>query len=361
LGTWLSDANRWWKHVRQWLSVDRAVLATAGDQGVPIAGVLAVRGIPGASLQRWLEQGGQDAMLQSAGEHGQASTKAGSRGGLPWDAGSTLWVTLPTAHQGLKGSLTNRWALGLARKSQPFDEAALHTAGLLLRELVATFESPSRRNGHNGEPGLARAVLDENGQLLAGDLGAAAALLQDPDLLIQRWDAGQQVVSQRWRKPKEGHGHDLVLDLGDGRGPVWLRLGWRKPASGLTAARVLECRPVDEHAMPAAGLVDDPRIAEVIGQLSDHVSNPPRLNELAERVKASPFHFLRRFQQQAGLTPKQFTLRAQIMRSRWLLRATDLSIGQIGELGGFGSHGHFTATFTRMTGQSPSDYRERFR
>ncbi len=365
LGTWLVDAGRWWESVRAALGpgvvVERGVLAVADDRGVPTSGVLAGRGLSGSALQRWMQSGGREAMLDSAGAHGECTGKIKSRGAFPWGGSSyAAWATLPTAHAGRAGTVTTRWVLGVARKDKPFSEPQSRRVALLLRELAGTFESPCRRNGVGGDAGLCRAVLSDTGGVLVSDLGTASVLVSDADAVSRWWSSAEPVVRQRWKRVKDERGYDVAIDGGGESGGVWLRIGWRKGAAGLPSARVLECRPRGALEMPVIGVVSDARVAEALGQLCDRVRRPPTLVELAEHAGMSPFHFLRVFQEQAGVTPKQFALRAQLMRACWLLRATGWSVGEVGEYAGFGSHGHFTATFSRLIGQSPSDYRERF-
>ena len=44
--------------------------------------------------------------------------------------------------------------------------------------------------------------------------------------------------------------------------------------------------------------------------------------------------------------------------AKWMLRALRIPIGSIAEMTGFSSHGHFTSTFHRLIGVSPTEYRE---
>ncbi|HEY8312527.1 MAG TPA: methylated-DNA--[protein]-cysteine S-methyltransferase [Candidatus Baltobacteraceae bacterium] len=51
---------------------------------------------------------------------------------------------------------------------------------------------------------------------------------------------------------------------------------------------------------------DYERIAEAIDYLSRHAAEQPLLEEVAESIGVSPFHFQRTFRRWAGITPKQF-------------------------------------------------------
>src|SRR5690606_25740731 len=120
----------------------------------------------------------------------------------------------------------------------------------------------------------------------------------------------------------------------------------------------LELRPLEEGDIPPVGVVEDPRVAAAIAFLTDRFASAPTLTEVAEAVQTSPFHFHRLFVRHVGLSPKHYLLRMQLMMAKWMLRATRKAIGDIATATGFASHGHFTATFHRIVGVSPSTYRE---
>ena len=48
------------------------------------------------------------------------------------------------------------------------------------------------------------------------------------------------------------------------------------------------------------------RIAKAIQFLQQNFKAQPNLNEVAEKVHLSPFHFQRMFKKWAGVTPKKF-------------------------------------------------------
>src|SRR5690606_30298086 len=100
------------------------------------------------------------------------------------------------------------------------------------------------------------------------------------------------------------------------------------------------------------GVVPDLRIARALGYIHDHFAESPSLNDVANAVHISPFHFHRLFSKVVGVTPKQYVLQKQIQVARWLLRSRNMPISRIAEETGFASHGHFTSTFRRFVGAS---------
>nr|WP_289623684.1 helix-turn-helix domain-containing protein [Paracidovorax valerianellae] len=68
----------------------------------------------------------------------------------------------------------------------------------------------------------------------------------------------------------------------------------------------------------------------------------------------------RRFQEQLGMSPAQWLVRARVRRGQELLESTSLSIEQIVSKVGLGSSANFRAQFVRQVGVSPSEYRRSF-
>ena len=48
------------------------------------------------------------------------------------------------------------------------------------------------------------------------------------------------------------------------------------------------------------------RIAEAIAYISENFKEQPNLDDVAEKVNLSPFHFQRMFTEWVGTTPKKF-------------------------------------------------------
>jgi AraC family transcriptional regulator len=86
----------------------------------------------------------------------------------------------------------------------------------------------------------------------------------------------------------------------------------------------------------------------------------PSLGHLADGLSCSPFHLSRIFHQTAGMSLRRYVgrLRANIAADRLAGGAPDLT-----ELAldlGFADHSHFTNTFRRQWGLTPSRFRDRF-
>lgn len=85
------------------------------------------------------------------------------------------------------------------------------------------------------------------------------------------------------------------------------------------------------------------------------------VSRLARVSGVSEAHFARSFKAAFGLPPHRYLLTRRIERATELLRDTDLSISEIAFRTGWRSLGTFGRTFRDITGESPTDLRDRVR
>jgi len=83
----------------------------------------------------------------------------------------------------------------------------------------------------------------------------------------------------------------------------------------------------------------------------------PTLNEIAEQVSLSPFHFHRRFTELFGITPKHFLLECQIHSAKTHMCAGEKNLVEIANSCGFAHQSHFTSRFKQATGLTPTGWR----
>jgi len=88
-----------------------------------------------------------------------------------------------------------------------------------------------------------------------------------------------------------------------------------------------------------------------------HLTEDISLNGLAGLVRLSPYHFLRSFKRTFGEPPHRYWTGRRIERAKTLLANPRTSITEIAFDVGFSATSAFSATFRRITGQTPTDYR----
>lgn len=80
---------------------------------------------------------------------------------------------------------------------------------------------------------------------------------------------------------------------------------------------------------------------------------------LARTALMSPAHFSRRFRAAYSETPYSYLMTRRIERAQALLRRGDMSVTEACFEVGCTSLGSFSAKFTEVVGETPSDYRAR--
>jgi AraC family transcriptional regulator len=99
------------------------------------------------------------------------------------------------------------------------------------------------------------------------------------------------------------------------------------------------------------------RLRRVTQHIQENLQRELRLAELSALVHMSPYHFARLFKRSTGVPPHKFLVRRRIDEARALLAARTVPITEISRLVGFRTPSHFTTTFRRITGMTPSAYR----
>ncbi|MFG0329983.1 MAG: helix-turn-helix transcriptional regulator [Phycisphaerales bacterium] len=346
---WQESPKETLKAVQERIDCDAVLVGIVSAQRPRPDELLVAHGFSkGDAVEKWITSGfRKDALVKAAMKQGVASGTANqSSWGQAGLAGSTC-----LAYQMIPESLAERrwWLVIVARKGAAFDQEELDALNVLLRRWKSHYNRPRERD-------MARLIIGHDDRLIHSDPNGQE-LLRDcnvniPEMMIDL----RETVEQRWPKLKDNELHDVALELAEE--PWWIRFRRQRAVDSDTGAYwYVEVRPLEDDELTPVGLVPDDRIAEALAYIHDHYNQSPSLNEVSSAVHISPFHFHRLFSKQAGTTPKQYVLQKQIQMAKWMLRAQRMPISQIAAETGFASHGHFTSTFRRFIGVSPSQYR----
>ncbi|HYD79398.1 MAG TPA: transcriptional regulator FtrA [Paucimonas sp.] len=90
------------------------------------------------------------------------------------------------------------------------------------------------------------------------------------------------------------------------------------------------------------------------------LDQPLSVRDLAAHAAMSERHFLRRFSELTGLTPRAWLQQARIGRARELIESSGMSIDRVAEQCGFSSVEAFRVAFRKEVGIAPGSYRARF-
>jgi AraC family transcriptional regulator len=91
--------------------------------------------------------------------------------------------------------------------------------------------------------------------------------------------------------------------------------------------------------------------------MEEHLAENITLEEMADLVQLSPYHFLRSFKQSFGEPPHRYWTRRRIERAKALLADPRAPITEIAFDVGYGGTSAFSASFRRLTGLTPTEYR----
>jgi AraC family transcriptional regulator, regulatory protein of adaptative response / methylated-DNA-[protein]-cysteine methyltransferase len=103
--------------------------------------------------------------------------------------------------------------------------------------------------------------------------------------------------------------------------------------------------------------LDYKRIAEAIGFIRDNFKTQPGLEEIAEKIHLSPFHFQRMFQSWAGVSPKQFLQYLTVEHAKGILKATGATLFDTALETGLSGTGRLHDLFLKIEGMTPGEYK----
>jgi AraC-like DNA-binding protein len=113
----------------------------------------------------------------------------------------------------------------------------------------------------------------------------------------------------------------------------------------------------DVQKFTAAPTLDNARLARVVDYIEAHFSAPLLTTDLASIAAMSPVHFNRSFKAATGYAPHHYVTLRRIEHSRRMLQSKALAVTQIAYLCGFASPSHFSTTFSKIVGRSPTEFR----
>ncbi|HLO82176.1 MAG TPA: methylated-DNA--[protein]-cysteine S-methyltransferase [Chitinophagaceae bacterium] len=99
------------------------------------------------------------------------------------------------------------------------------------------------------------------------------------------------------------------------------------------------------------------RIAEAIDYIREHFREQPSLDELAEKVHLSPYHFQRMFTDWAGVSPKKFLQYISIEHAKSVLKNEQATVFDAALETGLSGTGRLHDLFINIEGMTPGEYK----
>lgn len=99
------------------------------------------------------------------------------------------------------------------------------------------------------------------------------------------------------------------------------------------------------------------RIATAIEYIQIHFKDQPDLDEVAEKVHLSPFHFQRLFTDWAGVSPKKFLQYSSIQYAKNILKDTQATLFDAAFETGLSGTGRLHDLFIKIEGMTPGEFK----
>lgn len=107
--------------------------------------------------------------------------------------------------------------------------------------------------------------------------------------------------------------------------------------------------------LPSSGLTRN-QARRVLDYIESNLSGDLTLSELAGIAELSLHHFARMFKRTIGVAPYRYVVERRIERAKMMLRTASASLVDISLSVGFYSQSHFTSTFGRIVGATPTEF-----
>ena len=95
------------------------------------------------------------------------------------------------------------------------------------------------------------------------------------------------------------------------------------------------------------------RIADAIDYIRQNFKHQPNLDEVAEKIHLSPFHFQRLFTEWAGVSPKQFLQYLNVEYAKSILREQQATLFDAAYETGLSGTGRLHDMFIKIEGMTP--------
>lgn len=100
-------------------------------------------------------------------------------------------------------------------------------------------------------------------------------------------------------------------------------------------------------------------VQKVKRYVQEHITDMPSRDEIANLVYLNPDYLTRLFKKETGMTFIEYSQYLRIEYAKELLTKTDISISKVATKIGYSNFSHFSRAFKKITGISPSDYKNR--
>jgi len=114
---------------------------------------------------------------------------------------------------------------------------------------------------------------------------------------------------------------------------------------------------VEKVSMNSQQDINFSRITEAIEYLTQNFKEQPNLDEVAQKVHLSPFHFQRLFTQWAGVSPKRFLQFLTVEYAKNIIKEKQASLADTAFETGLSGTGRLHDLFIKIEGMTPGEFK----
>lgn len=104
---------------------------------------------------------------------------------------------------------------------------------------------------------------------------------------------------------------------------------------------------------------DMERLGKIRRYIEEHMQEPITVGEIARHIHLHPNYFIKYFKKHFSVSPLKYVNQLKMGQAKLLLQTTALSVKEVAARTGFDDTNHFSKSFHRETGFSPTEYRSR--
>jgi transcriptional regulator GlxA family with amidase domain len=124
---------------------------------------------------------------------------------------------------------------------------------------------------------------------------------------------------------------------------------------------LIEDQPLGADAPQPESVVTRPATDTVVRQamllIEQRLSQPDLLSDVSRELGMSVRQLERRFVADVKITPRNYRMNLRLVRAKWMIEHTDVSLTDIGFECGFGNCSHFSRSFAKHFKVPPSALR----
>ena len=102
------------------------------------------------------------------------------------------------------------------------------------------------------------------------------------------------------------------------------------------------------------------KLKQVLDLIGDRLSEEISIEQMADYLDLSPFHFCHQFKKSVGITPHQYVMQQRVDLAKRMLKRQTIPLSDVAFDCGFSNQSHLGRVFKRYTGTTPKRYQQEF-